>query len=79
MTEIMARINAEGRVELIDDRSARIESAANMTPFDTVPGGRDRRFDHDGSRDNLGDHHFKWDGDQRVVFDNEDMQRFHGT
>ena len=36
MTEIMARINAEGRVELIDDRSARIESAANMTPFDTA-------------------------------------------
>src|SRR6202040_726384 len=31
MTEIMARINTEGRVELIDDRSARIESAANMT------------------------------------------------
>ncbi|MGB8898726.1 MAG: hypothetical protein WCC90_05520 [Methylocella sp.] len=36
MTEIMARINAEGRVELIDDRSARIEAAATMTPFDTA-------------------------------------------
>ena len=36
MTEIMARINAEGRVELIDDRSARIESAATLTPFDTA-------------------------------------------
>jgi len=36
MTEVVARINAEGRVELIDVRTARIESAATMTPFDTA-------------------------------------------
>jgi DNA polymerase Ligase (LigD) len=42
-------------------------------------GGRERRFDHDGSRNNLGDHYFKVQGDQWFVFDNEDTQRFHGT
>ena len=36
MAEILARINAEGRVELIGDQSARIESVAPMTPLDAA-------------------------------------------
>jgi hypothetical protein len=35
MSEIMARINAEHLVELIDDRSASIASVPPMTPQDT--------------------------------------------
>jgi hypothetical protein len=36
MTEIMARIGQNGDVELIDDRSAKIEAAGSMTPHDAV-------------------------------------------
>jgi hypothetical protein len=36
MAKIMARISAGGRVELIDDRSANLESAEPMTPLDAA-------------------------------------------
>ncbi len=36
MAETMARISAEGRVELIDSLSAPIESVAPMTPLDAA-------------------------------------------
>jgi hypothetical protein len=36
MSEIMARINADHSVELMDDRSASIASVPPMTPQDTA-------------------------------------------
>jgi hypothetical protein len=36
MVEIMARVSAGARVELIDDRSAIIKSVVPMTPFDAA-------------------------------------------
>lgn len=36
MAEILARTNAEGSVELVDDRSASIKSIDPMTPFDAA-------------------------------------------
>ena len=39
----------------------------------------DGPFNHDSSRHDLDDYHFQVHGDHGFIFDNEDVQHFHGT